>query len=311
MKIAFLLYPTEGIKVQEDTSFWIMHELKRRGHEVWHFVSESLFWQDGGPKAYLHETKTHPQRGFLSTPLALRPVSLSEMDCIFIRKEPPFDNAYLYALQLLDLIKEKTFILNDPAGIALSGEKLFTLAFKSWIPESCITESPEVAERFIKGLRSRVVVKPLHLKGGSGVFVLSPGDRNLPAFLEAATADGSEKIMLQRFVDADKHGDKRILVLNGEILGSFIRKPSKRDFRANLSRGATLHKAPCLPKEKEMVRALAPELAKRGLWFTGLDLIGGTLTEINVTSPAGIADLKTLYRTRPESNVADFIESRI
>ncbi len=311
MKIAFLLYPTENVKIHEDTSFWIMHELKTRGHKVWHFVSESLFWEDGEAKAFFRETKTDPKKGFLPTPLSLRPVSLSQMDCVFIRKEPPFDRSYLYALQLLDTIKDQVFVLNDPAGMAMSGEKLYTLGFKSWIPESCVTQDPAVAARFIKSIGSRVVIKPLHLKGGSGVFILSPTDRNLPAFLETATVEASEKVMVQRFIDADRYGDKRVLVLNGEILGSFIRKPSKGDFRANLGRGATLHRAVCLPKEKEMIRSMAPDLKKRGLWFVGLDIIGGYLTEINVTSPAGITDLKALYRTRPESNVADFIESRI
>lgn len=311
MKIAFLLYPTDGVKVHEDTSFWIMHEMERRGHKVSYFLSEALFWQDGEPKAFCRGSKTHPSKGFLPCRLSRRPTPLSQMDCIFIRKEPPFDRSYLYALQILDTIKDKVFVLNDPAGIAMSGEKLFTLEFKRWIPESCVTEDPSVAERFIKNMRTRVVIKPLHLKGGSGVFVLSSADRNLPSFLETATVDGSEKIMIQRFIDADRHGDKRVLVLNGEILGSFIRKPSKGDFRANLGRGASLHKSVCLPKEKEMIHSIAPQLQKRGLWFVGLDIIGGYLTEINVTSPAGITDLKTLYRTRPESNVADFIESRI
>src|SRR3989338_2629818 len=311
MNIAFLLYPTENVKVHEDTSFWIMHELKNRGHKVHYFLSETLFWQNGEPKAFCRESKTHLTKGFLPTPLSSRPIALSQMDCIFIRKEPPFDRYYLYALQILDTIKDKVFILNDPMGIATSGEKLYTLGFKSWIPDSCVTEDPVVAASFIKSIGSRVVVKPLHLKGGGGVFILSPDDRNLSSFLETATVDGSEKIMIQRFIDADRHGDKRILVLNGEILGSFIRKPSKGDFRANLGRGATLHRSVCLPKEKEMIRSMVPDLKKRGLWFVGLDIIGGYLTEINVTSPAVITDLKALYHTRPESKGADFIESRV
>lgn len=311
MKIAFLLYPTDGVKVYEDTSFWIMHELIRRGHQVFHFESQDLFWENGEAQAYLRVTRTHAARGFLPAPRPAKAVRLSKMDCVFIRKEPPFDRDYLYTLQLLETVKHRVFVLNDPAGIAMSGEKIFTLDFKRRIPETCVTEDPEHAQRFIRGLGAKAVVKPLHLKGGSGVVVLSPTDRNRASILEMSTAEGSEKVMVQRFIDADRYGDKRILVLDGKILGSFTRVPSRSDFRANLSRGATLRKAPANAEDKALVDELAPELAKRGLWFVGLDLIGKYLTEINVTSPAGIADLKILYRSNPETKVADFVESRI
>ncbi len=311
MKIAFLLYPTENVKVREDTSFWIMHELKRRGHKVFHFLSESLFWRDGGPQAFLHTTRTDSSKGFLAAPIAKRPTRLSEMDCVFIRKEPPFDRAYLAALQLLNEIKDSVFVLNDPAGIAMSGEKLFTLEFSRFIPETCVTEDTQVAAHFIQGLKSPAVIKPLHLKGGHGVFVVSARDRNLPSLLEMSTGDGREKIMIQRFIDTDRYGDKRILVLDGKILGTFLRKPSKNDFRANLSCGALLHKTSLTFWDRKMTEALVPELQKRGLFFVGIDVIGNHLTEINVTSPAGIADLKILYRSNPETKVADFIESRV
>ena len=310
MKIAFLLYPTEGIKVREDTSFWIMHELRRRGHRVFHFLSEALFWQGGDARAFVRETRTHAVKGFLPSSLSDKAISLSGMDCIFIRKEPPFDRGYLVALQLLEGIKDRVFVLNDPTGIAMAGEKLFTLNFKRWVPDTCVTEDPEVATGFIRSLGARVVVKPLHLKGGSGVVALSPSDRNLLSILEMSTVQGTEKVMVQRFIDADRYGDKRILILDGKILGTFVRKPSKTDFRANLSRGASLHKSPPTLQDTQMAAEIAPELEKRGLWFVGLDVIGKYLTEINVTSPAGIADLKVLHHTRPETKVADFLESK-
>lgn len=309
MKIAFLLYPTERIRVSEDTSFWIMHELRRRGHRIYHFLSESLIWQGGAVRASLRETKTHPQKGFLASP-SPKLVDLAGMDCIFIRKEPPFDREYLAALQLLDLLKDKVFVLNDPTGIAMAGEKLFTLEFPKWVPATCVTESPAIALDFIRKV-GKAVAKPLHLKSGAGIVVVSPSDRNTPSLLEILTVDGLEKIMLQRFIDTDRYGDKRILVLDGEILGAFARFPGRRDFRANLSRGASLRKAAVTVSDKKLVADLAPELQKRGLYFVGIDVIGKFLTEINVTSPAGIADLKALHRTSPESKVADFLESKV
>ena len=145
MKIAFLLYPTQHIKTDEDSSFWILFELLRRGHEVFHFESSELLWKNGSPHAFLTRTKLKAPQGFLPSPMEKTASDLSKMDCVFIRKEPPFDARYLQALQLLQLIEDKVFIMNSPRGIALCGEKIFTLAFPKLIPESLVTEDPGTA----------------------------------------------------------------------------------------------------------------------------------------------------------------------
>ncbi|HTL70533.1 MAG TPA: glutathione synthase [Candidatus Eisenbacteria bacterium] len=309
MKIAFLLYPVSKVKVDEDTSFWIMHELSRRGHQVFHFESRDLFWRDGSVWARVTRSRTDVRKGFLGAERRVEPVDLGSLDCVFIRKEPPFDAEYLYALQLLETIKSRTFVLNDPAGIAMSNEKLFILDFPRHIPETLVTGDPAEAARFARSL-GRAVIKRLDEKGGLGIFSTSSRDRNLPSLLEQATRFGREKVMVQRFVSADRHGDKRILLLNGEILGAFLRRPSALDFRANLGVGGTLHRAAVTASDRKVVRDLSPVLEERGLHFVGIDLIGRFLTEINVTSPAGIADLITLYQRHAETKVADFIEAR-
>ncbi|MGH7198537.1 MAG: glutathione synthase [Candidatus Omnitrophota bacterium] len=310
MKIAFLLYPTAGVKVNEDSSFWIMRELARRGHQVFYFESKDLIGREDGPWAYLRRARLDVRRGYLPSPLSAKATNLSALDSLFIRKEPPFDNAYLYALQLLELVKDRVFVLNDPAGIAIANEKTFTCRFPKYVPETLITEDPARAAHFVRNVGRKMVVKPLNEKGGKGVFAVSPGDPALLPKLETATRHAAEKILLQRFIPENNRGDKRILILNGGILGAFLRKPSRRDFRANLSQGGTMHRASVAPWERRLVESMAPELARYGLWFVGIDVIGRFLTEVNVTSPAGIPEINFFEKSRPERDVADFIERR-
>jgi glutathione synthase len=163
----------------------------------------------------------------------------------------------------------------------------------------------------MKKLGSRAIVKPLDDKGGAGIFALALGDPNLPPLLEMATVKATRPVMIQRYAPVEKYGDKRILLLDGEVLGAFTRRPSKGDVRANISAGGTLHKASLTTWDKRLVAAISPDLRRRGLHFVGLDVIGNNLTEINVTSPAGIADLIILERKHTEGRVADFIESKI
>lgn len=286
-----------------------MRELVSRGHRVFYFESRDLFWDRGSALAFLRPARLDVKKGYLDSPLLPEAVDLSSMDCIFIRKEPPFDTDYLYALELLNLIKHRTFILNDPYGIAVSNEKLFILNFPDLIPETLVTENISLMKRFIKSMR-HAVVKPLDLKGGSGIFSASAGDKNLPSLLETATDHGRKKVMLQRFLPVSRTGDKRLLILDGEILGAFLRRPSSTDFRANISVGGSMHCSAVTKTDHRIAERLSGELVARGLWFVGIDIIGGMVTEINVTSPAGITDMRMLYRSKPEKKVADFVERR-
>ena len=310
MKIAFLLYPTLSVKVDEDSSFWIMHELIRRGHRVSHFESSDLLWSGGQVRAHLTPSRLDARKGFLPSPRAREAVPLDGMDAVFIRKEPPFNNEYLYALQLLALLKSRTFVLNDPSGIALCNEKLSVLGFHSFAPESLVTSSPEEARSFIRRLGKPVVVKPLDNKAGYGIFLTHSKDKNLGTLLDQAFLMGRRTAIIQRFVPHEKTGDKRILVLNGEPLGCFTRVPSRSDFRANLSVGGSMRRASLSGREKKIVETMAPFLIEQGLYFVGLDVIGGYLSEVNVTSPSGIPEIRALEGKRLEKNISDFIERR-
>ena len=310
MKIAFLLYPTSRVKVDEDSTFWIMLELKKRGHFVAYFESQQLMWREGKVQAFLRNARLDPKKGFLPSPLTAVPAPLESMDVIFIRKEPPFDNEYLYALQLLSLLNEKVFVLNDPAGIAVCNEKLSILEFKKFIAETLVTDNADEAFRFARSLNKEIVVKPLNQKGGSGIYKTSARQKDFHSRVYASMLGGSQKVMVQRYLTENKKGDKRILVLNGEILGSFLRRPAGNDFRANLGLGGTMHASGVTPRERKLVDEMAPWFLRHGLYFVGLDVIGGYLSEINITSPSGIPEIRQLGGKRLEKDVADFIEQR-
>ncbi len=298
------------MKVDEDSSFWMMYELSRRGHQICHFESKDLFWDSGKTLARVSTSRFDPVHGFVKTSARSEPVELEKMDVIFIRKEPPFENEYLYTLQLLALLKDKVFILNDPMGIAACNEKLFILEFDKWIPESFVSGKPKDIQKFIVSQKTNVVLKPLNNKGGAGIVVTHGKDRNLPSLLDLMTGGGLYKVMAQRYVPHDQTGDKRILILNGEFLGCFSRVPSKADFRANLSVGGSMRKASLSSRDKKILQALKPALLRHGLYFVGIDVISGYLSEINVTSPSGIPEIRELSGENLEKKVADFIERR-
>lgn len=310
MKIAFLLYPTAKVKTEEDSSFWIMRELVRRGHTVSYCESRELIDTPDGPVAYLHPARLNVKKGYLPSPAGRAPEPLSEFGCIFIRKEPPFTTEYLYALQTLDRIKERVFVLNDPAGIAMANEKAFTLRFPGLTPASMVTSDPDEARRFIKKLKGRAVVKPLHEKGGAGILSTDGKDRNLPSILETMTKNGRRRVIAQAYAPVEKFGDKRILILDGKILGAFLRRPPRTDFRANLSVGGSMHAAKVTAADERLVGEMTPVLSRLGLHFVGIDVIGPWLTEVNVTSPAGIPEIHGYKKNFPEKAVCDFIERR-
>lgn len=311
MKIAFLLYPTQKIKPSEDTSFWIMHELIRRGHAVRHFESSDLFLDNFSAKAVLKESVLDPLWGFGRTTFSSKASDLSEQDAIFIRKEPPFDNAYLYSLQILETLRDKVFILNDPRSMAILNEKTSILDFPGLAPRTLVSENKGRLLGFTKSLGGLAVLKPLNDKAGHGVSLLDLKKKSSLRAIDALTEGGRYKVMAQQFIKNRGLEDKRIVLLDGKPLGVFARKASPADFRSNLSLGGTMHAVSLSAADKRIIEKLSPLLRKNGLYFVGIDVIGKYLTEINLTSPSGIPELKELCGTSPEKNVADFIESRI
>jgi glutathione synthase len=289
-----------------------MLEALRRGHQLYHLGLKGLYAR--GDHAFAHARRCEvmrpdPHFRFLDEGAEF---PLEAFDAIFMRKDPPADAPYLYATMILSLAdRTRTFVLNEPAGLREANEKLYALNFPGAIPPTIVTYEIPRLKRFMQEQGGEMIVKPLDGHGGEGVFHAHAGDRNLNAILEAVTQFESRPIMGQRYIPEIRLGDKRLIVLNGEPLGGTLRVPRDDEHRGNIHVGGNCVKAPITARDREICTMLRPRLARDGLYFVGLDIIGNYLTEVNVTSPTGIQEINRLDETSLEAKVIDFVESRI
>jgi glutathione synthase len=239
-----------------------------------------------------------------------RELWLSDVDVVFVRKDPPFDAQYLHLTQLLDLASKSTLIVNSPQGLRDANEKLFALQFAQYTPRTLVTSSPTRIQEFLREIGGEGVLKPLDGAGGFGVVLLRRDDPNLRALIDLETQEGRQPALLQEYLPAVKGGDKRVLVLDGKILGAIRRVPHGNDIRANIHVGGTVEPAELNDVEQDLVSAVGGLLRSRGLWFAGLDLIGERLIEINVTSPTGIQQLAKHLGRPVEQEVIAWAEAK-
>jgi glutathione synthase len=219
---------------------------------------------------------------------------LEEMDAVFMRQDPPVTIPYLYATYLLELIDpKKTLVINSPQGLREANEKLYTLQFREVMPETVVSQDKQVLRQFLEK-QGQAVLKPLGGKAGEGILFLDPSDRNFNSLVEISTQQGKEPVMVQKFLPEAKDGDKRIILLDGEPIGAVNRVPTGKEFRGNMAVGGRVEKTDITPRELEICQVVAPKLRQDGLYFVGLDVIGGYLTEVNVTSPTGIREIDRL-----------------
>ena len=311
-KFAFLMDPLEAVLPDKDTTFVFMLEALRRGHQLYHLGLKGLYAQghQGFAEARRCEVaRATPHFKFLDSGAQY---PLEAFDAIFMRKDPPADAPYLYATMILSLAdRQRTFVLNEPAGLREANEKLYALNFPGAIPPTIVTYEIPRLKRFMQEQGGEMIVKPLDGHGGEGVFHAHAGDRNLNAILEAVTRFESRPIMGQRYIPEIRNGDKRLIVLNGEPLGCTLRVPRDDEHRGNIHVGGNCVKADITPRDREICGMLRPRLERDGLYFVGLDIIGDYLTEVNVTSPTGIQEIDQLNGTNLAANVIDFVESRL
>ena len=306
LKIAFLLSPLERFDPDGDTSFSIMTECQNRNHPLYALESRDLLLLDGRLHGRLRRCRTDEKALRTEAPIL---TNLESLDCVFVRKEPPFDLDYLACTQLLDFLKGKVRVVNDPAGIRAVGEKIGALhATKLTPPSFAAYDEANVREGMKRLGLEDAVLKRIDQKGGEGVLRSSPSDPRLKDKVRELTGDSRVPIVVQKFVRHEKTGDKRILILNGKLLGAFTRIPGPSDFRANMSCGGKAARTKLTAKDLRIVRELRPFLLKNGLFFAGVDVLDGRLSEINVTSPAGIPEINELEGTRLERDVVDFLE---
>ena len=310
LRIGVIMDPIEKINIDKDTTFVLMLEAQRRGHEINFMELDDLFIRGGTPhgrfrRLHVERATPHYDLGNYATG------ALEDFDTILMRKDPPFDMKFFFATHLLSLVDErKCFIMNNPKGLREANEKLYALKFPEQIPQTLVAADMERLKAFMMELGGEMIIKPLDGCGGSGVFYLNHADRNTNSILEAATDNGRRLIMAQRYLPEIRQGDKRIIILNGEPLGAVLRVPLETETRGNIHVGGQCVKTDVTARDREICAALAPLLIADGLYFVGLDVIGGFLTEVNVTSPTGIQEINALDGVRLETQVIDFVERK-
>lgn len=312
MRFAFVMDPIQNVLIDKDTTFVFMLESQARGHEVHYLEMGDLFIERARAmgRARRIELRREYRNHFTFHEESTGP--LSDFDAIFMRKDPPFDVAYLHATQLLDLAqRDGTFVMNNPAGLRAANEKLFALNFPTVIPPTLVTQDPNRIKDFLHELGGEMIIKPVDGHGGAGIFYIHREDRNLNSLLETATHEGKDPIIAQQYLPAVRQGDKRLIVLNGAPLGCTLRVPRADEHRGNIHVGGTCIRAEVTARDREICREVGPRLRQEGLYFVGLDIIGDYLTEVNVTSPTGIQEIDTLNGVRLEANVIDFVEQQV
>lgn len=293
LQAAILMDPIAGIKPTKDTTFAMLLAAQSRGHACWVFTLPDLFLRDGKAWGRLRAVTVRDEAVDYVTLGAVEERPLAEMDVVLMRKDPPVDLEYLTACYLLE--HAGTWVVNDPTSLRNANEKLYALHFPEFLPPLLVSRDLGDLRAFLAE-HGEIVVKPLSARGGEGVFYLHQQDRNVGSILETVTGWGQHYVMAQRYLEAIREGDKRILLVDGEAVpGAMLRVPSASDFRGNLVAGATAVAADLTARDQEICAAIGPALRAAGLLFVGLDVIGGYVTEINVTSPTGAREIRRFF----------------
>jgi glutathione synthase len=304
--------PISSIRTYKDSTFAMLLEAQRRGHVVWYMESHDLSVRDGKTVAQMRPLQVRDQRQdwFALGEYEMR--ELATLDFLLMRKDPPFDMAYVYVTYLLDLAERAgVLVVNRPQALRDANEKCFITQFPQCCVPTTITQSAADIRAFI-GQHGLSVVKPLHGMGGESVFQARPGDPNLNVILETITAGNREFVMVQKYIPEISHGDKRILVVDGKPAPyALARIPDADDFRGNLARGGTGKGVPLTKRDFWICEQVSAELQNRGILFAGLDVIGEYLTEINVTSPTCIRELDSQFGLNIASDLFDAVERKV
>lgn len=291
MKIAIQMDHISTIHIKGDTTFALALEAQKRGHQLYHYTPDKLSMRDGVVSARLEALKVRDEEGnhfTLGEPVR---TPLLEMDVVLLRQDPPFDMNYITTTHLLERIHPQTLVVNDPAFVRNSPEKIFVTEFPDLMPETLITKDIEEVNAF-RADYGDVIIKPLYGNGGAGVFHLKPDDRNLTSLLEMFAALYQEPFIVQRYLKDVRAGDKRIILIDGEAVGAINRVPAETDARSNMHVGGKAEKTELTAREREICARIGPSLKERGFILVGIDVIGNYLTEINVTSPTGVREIK-------------------
>ncbi|HZF46636.1 MAG TPA: glutathione synthase [Sphingomonadaceae bacterium] len=313
LRVAVQMDPIESINIAGDSSFALMLNAQARGHEVFHYDVGSLTLDENDRlHAMLKPVTVRREAGNHFSAGEERRIDLGkDIDVVLMRQDPPFHMGYITATHLLERIEGETLVVNNPASVRNAPEKVFVLDFRQFMPPTLVTRSVEEVRAFQKR-HGAVVVKPIHGNGGKAIFRVPESGDNLSALIEVFNQTWPEPHMVQPFLPEVSEGDKRIVLVDGEVAGAINRRPGEGEFRSNLARGGSAEATGLTPREEEICAALGPRLKELGLIFVGIDVIGGKwLTEINVTSPTGIVAIDKFNGTDTAGMIWDAIEGRL
>ncbi len=319
VKFAFILDPLASLDPGHDTTVAFMEAVQHLGHEVWTTQANQLGVVDGVAYSWLSPVTLTPVEKHDGHWQAANPwyevespiwQPLEAMDAVLMRTDPPVNVPYLYTTYILDYVNpDKTLVLNHPRGLRTANEKMYALQFPEAIPETIVTRDKAVVREFVQR-RQKAILKPLGGKAGEGIFMIQVGDFNLNSLVELSTL-GDVPVMVQQYLPEAKEGDKRIILLDGDPIGAVNRIPTGEEFRGNMAVGGRVAKAEITEREQEICRQVAPKLRQDGLYFVGIDVIGGYLTEVNVTSPTGVREIDLLDDVRLGETVVNWMCDRI
>ncbi len=312
MRLVYVMDPVEALSPDKDTTFAFQHAAEARGHVNLHALPRDLFVREGEVFARVRPLTMHRTVGeppcTLGAPLD---VCLAEVDAVLIRKDPPFDAEYLHTTQLLERLRGRTLLVNDPRGLREANEKLYALHFRDLTPRTLVTADRARILAFVEEVGGSAVVKPLDGSADRASCCYQPATGTTAPSSICSTSEGRRFAMVQEYLPAVREGDKRVLVLDGHVLGAINRVPRSDDLRANIHVGGRVDPAEVTAPEQAIVAAMAPRLLRDGLVFVGLDLIGGKLTEVNVTSPTGIQELSRHLGRDVAADVIAWIERHV
>lgn len=310
MKIAFQMDPIQSVNINADSSFRLAEEAQARGHELFFYSPDKLAYDEGRILAVGHWFTVQRVQG---DHVALGPevqVDLEEVDVVWLRQDPPFDMSYITSTHLLDRLKGKTLVVNDPFWVRNYPEKLLVLDFPDLTPPTMIARDLETIKSF-KARHQDVILKPLYGNGGAGVFRLDANDRNLSSLHELFTGFSREPLIMQKFLPDVSAGDKRVILVDGEAVGAINRVPAEGETRSNMHVGGRPEKIGLTERDLEICARIGPLLKEKGQVFVGIDVIGNYLTEINVTSPTGIQELERFDGINVAEKIWQAIEAKL
>lgn len=310
LSVAFQMDPITAVDISADSTFRLAEAAQARGHSLFVYTPDKLAFENGVVTAVGQDVTLQRVQGDHAHLGKMRNVNLAEFDVVWLRQDPPFDMGYITTTHILDLLKEQSLVVNDPTWVRNYPEKLLVLQFPDLTPPTTIARDLSILKAF-KEEHGDIILKPLYGNGGAGVFRLDPNDRNLNSLHELFTGMSREPLIAQKFLPDVSKGDKRVILVNGEPIGAINRVPAAGETRSNMHVGGRPEKIELDDRDREICARIGPLLREKGQIFVGIDVIGGFLTEINVTSPTGIQELERFDGIDVAGAIWDVIEAKV